>query len=664
MKRFLLFVSLTLATLLAACQQGPSGTPTPTPGVNKPNVVIVTPASNATVQTGSAVQIQSTSVDSEGVVLVELLVDGKTVQNSPTPNGQPQQQFSVIQNWTAGSPGTHTVTVKATNSRLGVGEASITLNVEQQIAQVTNTLVVNPTGVISTATPLAATGTPISPATPSGPATCTLASTFIGDITIPDGTAIAPGGPFVKTWAIQNSGTCFWGGGYNAVLVGGQSLGAPSPQPIPSAGPGDVIHVTINMVAPTAPGRYNSIWQLRASNGVTFGTRFDAVIVVPGAPTPRPPTPVPATPVPPSGCNGTPNIAGFTANPPTINAGQVTTLNWGSVNNANAVYLTTPSGTQGVGTPGSLQVQPSQTTTYTLTAYCNNVPAQRQVTVVVNGGGGGCSGTPFFNGFYANPQTINSGQETTLNWGLVQNASAVFLQFPDRSEGIASPGSRNVRPGTTTTYSLVAYCGNNKATISTTVNVNGGCSGKPQFHGFNASPDTIQRGQSSVLSWGIVTNATSVILETPQGNSGVRTPDQITVRPQGTTKYRLIAYCNQTSDAIGVTITVSNPQPTPIPTRQPDNQVRSIKAEVSGNQQYRISVNYYWNGQGAPARMQVVGINKDGKVVTNTATADVASGAFRNSVLKITVHGNRTVTEFQACIIGRGGELACSSAAP
>lgn len=671
MKQFLFLLSFTLVALVAACQQGPAGTPTPTPGASKPNVVINSPPSNATVQAGDLVQVNSTSVDSEGVVLVELLVDGQTLQNSPTPNNQAQRQFSVIQDWTATTPGTHTITVRATNTRLGIGEASITINVAQKIAQATATLVVNPTAVISTATPLAATGTPqvpSTPPTPSGPATCTLASTFISDVTIPDGTTIAPGGSFVKTWAIRNSGTCSWGGGYSAILVGGQSFGAGSPQPIPAAGPNDIINISINMIAPTTPGAATSVWQLQAANGVAFGTKFDAVINVPGAPTPRPPTPIPPTPIPPSGCNGTPVFTSFTANPQTINAGQVTTLSWGAVNNANSVFLTSPSGTQGVGTPGSLQVQPSTTTVYTLTAYCNNVPAQLQVTVNVQGGGGGCNGTPVFNGFFANPQTINVGQQTSLNWGLVQNASAVFLQLPDRSEGVASPGSRNVKPGVTTTYRLVAYCGNNQASIALTVNVNGGCAGNPNFNGFSANPGAINKGQSSVLSWGIVTNATSVVLKTPQGNSGVGTPGQITVTPQSTTTYTLIAYCNNTQVQTSVTVTVNNPKPptaTPTPTRQPNTQVRSIRSEVSGHQQFRISVNYYWNGQDAPAKMQVVGINKDGRIVTNTSLADVAPGDFRNSVHRLNVNGNRTVTQIQACILGRGGnELACNTAAP
>lgn len=661
MKRILFLLSFALVALATACQQGPAGTPTPTPGTSKPNVVIVSPASNASVATGATVQIQSTSADADGIVLVELIVDGQTLQNSPTPNGQPQPQFSVIQSWTATTVGTHTITVKATNAKLGTGEASITLNVAQQIAQATQTL------VVQTTTPLPQTAVPPTgvPSTPSGPTTCTLASTFINDVTIPDGTTVAPGGSFVKTWAIQNSGTCSWGGGYYAVLVSGQAFGASSPQPIPAAGAGDTINISINMVAPTTPGTASSVWQIQASNGVVFGTKFDAVINVPGAATPKPPpTQIPPTPIP-SGCNGAPVLSTFSANPQTITAGQQTSLNWGLVQNANAVYLTSPSGTQAVGTPGSLVVQPSQTTTYTLTAYCNSTPNQIQVTVVVNGSGGTCNGnnTPVFSGFYANPQTINAGQETTLSWGLVQYATSVYLQLPNKSEGVASPGSRTVKPGGTTTYTLVAYCGNNQASISVTVNVNGGCSGTPNFNGFSANPSTIQKGQSSTLSWGIVTNATSVVLKTPNGNSGVATPGQISVSPQSTTTYTLVAYCYNTSTQASVTITVNNPQPTPTPTVLPEpNQVFNITANWLGNQKYQLAVEYYWNNQDPPAVIEVEGINKDGKIVTNANSPNATPYQRTNTGILVKVNGNRTVVKFHACIVGRSGaQLACKN---
>lgn len=660
MKSIFSILSLAVLLLVTACQLGQSATPTATPGASKPNVVIVAPPSNAAFQVGDEVKVQSTSVDSDGIVLVELLVDGQPVQNSPTPNGQPQSQFSVIQTWTATGLGTHTITVKATNARLVTAEAMITVTVTQKISLATATLVVLPTQPIPTATRLGATATP---SAPPPPLTCTLSSTFISDVTIPDGTVIAPGGTFVKTWAIQNSGTCTWGGGYAALFVDGEALGATSPQPIPAANPGDIINISINMVAPPTPGMHTSVWQLQASNGVPFGTRFDAVIQVPGAPTPRPPTPVPPTNIPPPvGCNGVPVFSSFIANPQTISPGQVATLSWGPVSNASAVYLTSPSGTQGVGTPGSIAVQPSQTTTYTLTAYCGSIPAQLQVTVKVQGGGGTCSGTPIFNGFYASPQTIGAGQQAILNWGLVQNASAVFLQLPNKTEGVVSPGSRTVQPAQTTTYTLVAYCGNNQAAISTTVHVQGGCSGAPKFNGFTANPGTIQKGQSSTLSWGLVTNATSVILQTPDGSSGVATPGQLVVKPNKTTTYTLVAYCKNTSAQQSVTIKVNAPQPTPTPTPQNQTAIRNVQIQKTGKGAWTLTIQYFWNGESAPAKINSVGVGSGGVPTTNVASTGILSGFIKYVVQNLTALGGSKTVNITTCIVGKGNtELACKT---
>lgn len=665
MKRIFTLLVLTALSLAAAACQQQTATPSPSTGASKPNVIIVTPPSNASVQVGEDVKVQSTSADTNGIVLVELIVDGQTLQNSPTPNGAPQQQFSVIQTWTATTPGAHTITVKATNARLGTGDASITINVAQSVALATATRVIGENTPIPVATPIQATSTPGSQPSPtaSGPTTCTLASTFINDVTIPDGTVVAPGSSFVKTWAIQNSGTCNWGGGYNAVLVGGEPFGSGAPIPVSPANPGDVINVSANLIAPTTPGAHNSVWQLQASNGVTFGTKFDVVINIPGAPTARPPTAPPPTNVPPVGCNGTPQFTSFAANPQTINAGQVVTLSWGAVQNASVAYLTSPSGTQGVGTPGSVQVQPSTTTTYTLTAYCNNVPAQIQVTVNVNGGGGGCNGTPNFNGFYANPQTINSGGQTILNWGLVTNASAVYLQLPNKSDGVASPGSRTVSPTQTTTYTLTAYCGNNQVSISTTVNVNGGCSGAPQFHGFTANPSTIQKGQKSTLSWGIVTNATSVVLQTPDGNSGVATPGSIQVSPNNTTTYNLIAYCNSTINQQSVTITVNGPpKPTPTPTPFPgNNKVINITIKSTAANKWQLTIFYYWNGSEPPGRINAAG-TRGNQQVTNTGAADIHSGDTLTTKINLVGVGRGQPNQFWACVVGRSNvELACKT---
>src|SRR5437868_1164412 len=121
MKRIFFFLLLTALSITAAACQQQTPTPTPSAGATKPNVIIVAPPSNASVAVGDEVKVQSTSADTDGIVLVELIVDGQTLQNSPTPNGSPQQQFSVIQTWTATTPGAHTITVKATNARRGTG---------------------------------------------------------------------------------------------------------------------------------------------------------------------------------------------------------------------------------------------------------------------------------------------------------------------------------------------------------------------------------------------------------------------------------------------------------------------------------------------------------------------------------------------------------------
>jgi hypothetical protein len=66
--------------------------------------------------------------------------------------------------------------------------------------QPTNTVVVIPSATLTIPTK----------AVPPTPA-CDQAQ-FIKDVTIPDGTVIAPGTSFKKTWRLKNIGTCTWSG--------------------------------------------------------------------------------------------------------------------------------------------------------------------------------------------------------------------------------------------------------------------------------------------------------------------------------------------------------------------------------------------------------------------------------------------------------------------
>jgi hypothetical protein len=132
-------------------------------------------------------------------------------------------------------------------------------------------------------TPIASpTETPLSG---TGPGGCVLKEQFVADVTIPDNTVIAPGAAFVKTWRIGNTGTCNWDATYQLVFADGNQLSGPAAVPINFVAPAATLEISINLVAPTAPGTYTGRWRLKASNGVIFGG-VTVVIVVPATPTP------------------------------------------------------------------------------------------------------------------------------------------------------------------------------------------------------------------------------------------------------------------------------------------------------------------------------------------------------------------------------------------
>lgn len=134
----------------------------------------------------------------------------------------------------------------------------------------------------------APTNTPTSTPTPivgNGPGGCVLRATYIADVTIPDGTVLAPNAPFVKTWRIRNDGTCTWEAGYQLVYADGNQMSGPAAVNIPSASPNQTIDVSVNLAAPGTSGDYTGRWRLRATNNAIFGG-FTVVIRVVGTPTP------------------------------------------------------------------------------------------------------------------------------------------------------------------------------------------------------------------------------------------------------------------------------------------------------------------------------------------------------------------------------------------
>ncbi|MBI4786305.1 MAG: hypothetical protein HY782_04585 [Chloroflexi bacterium] len=356
--RILRLVPLLAALWLvaAACTAAPAG---------KPTVIINSPASNSQFRGGEDVAIESTSTDAAGITRVELLVDGAVVRTDTPPS--PQQSYSVIQTWKS-TPGSHTISVRAFSAANIAGDPAAIL-----VAVLAPTPAAAPTAAATSTpnpTPTTAAAAPTATSAPSG--ACTTNSTFVTDVTVPDGTALAPGQTFNKIWRVRNSGTCAWGSGYQFVFTGGQAMNATTVVAVPNTAAGATADLLVPMAAPTTAGLHTGFWQLRSPTGALFGVRVFVTVRVLA---PAPPAP--------SGCLGMPQIqGGFSASPTTITAGQSATLSWGFVVGAQSAEI--DNGIGGVQTPGSTTVSPTTTTTYTMTARCEDRVTTAQVTITVN----------------------------------------------------------------------------------------------------------------------------------------------------------------------------------------------------------------------------------------------------------------------------------------
>jgi hypothetical protein len=121
------------------------------------------------------------------------------------------------------------------------------------------------------------------------------------DVSIPPGTRMQPGEAFVKTWRVQNTGTCTWTSQYSLVFASGEPMTSQSQVAwsgeIPSGG---TLEVSIDMTAPSSPGEHQSAWLLRSPTGETFGlggnvntplvARIEVAAAATATPTVTPPT--------------------------------------------------------------------------------------------------------------------------------------------------------------------------------------------------------------------------------------------------------------------------------------------------------------------------------------------------------------------------------------
>jgi hypothetical protein len=92
---------------------------------------------------------------------------------------------------------------------------------------------------------------------------------FIDDVTIEDNSVVKANADFIKTWRLQNTGTCTWDSTYKLVFNRGEQMNGPSPAdvisiPVP---PGGTVDLSVTMKAPAQNGTHLGIWQLFDRNG-------------------------------------------------------------------------------------------------------------------------------------------------------------------------------------------------------------------------------------------------------------------------------------------------------------------------------------------------------------------------------------------------------------
>jgi hypothetical protein len=147
-------------------------------------------------------------------------------------------------------------------------QAMVTQTVAAQTQYAPTSTPVSPTAIPPTSTPLP-TNTPLPTATTVS--YCDWLS-FVKDVTVPDGSTLAPGETFTKTWRLKNRGTCTWTPDYMLVFTSGAQMGGTTAVRLPGyVSPGQTVDVSVTLTSPDEIGKHTGYWMLRNPSGALFG---------------------------------------------------------------------------------------------------------------------------------------------------------------------------------------------------------------------------------------------------------------------------------------------------------------------------------------------------------------------------------------------------------
>ncbi|GAP21157.1 NBR1-Ig-like domain-containing protein [Leptolinea tardivitalis] len=194
-------------------------------------------------------------------LLVAILLTSCTAQESTPDSMDVQNQINAAVAQTLSALTTKVAEVQKTDEAKPTATTAPTATQENTVA---------PTAAAQPAAQAAA----VKPTNTLAPGKCTDYASYVGDITIPDGTMVPPGTQFVKTWAVRNAGSCTWTSDYSLVWIGANQMSAPNRVPLTTENilPGQTAHVSVTLTAPQEIGSHVfSQWKLMNKNGQVFG---------------------------------------------------------------------------------------------------------------------------------------------------------------------------------------------------------------------------------------------------------------------------------------------------------------------------------------------------------------------------------------------------------
>jgi hypothetical protein len=328
------------------------------------------------------------------------------------------------------------------------------------------------------------------------------------------------------------------------------------------------------------------------------------------------------------------------ATPTSVASGQPVTLSWSSTEATSCSASGGWTGSRALS--GSETVNPTATSTYTLTCSGLGGSANQSVTVTVV--------PPPSVALSATPLSLAAGQNSTLTWSSTNASSCTASGGWTGTRGVA--GTEVVSPSATTSYTLT--CTGTGGTSAQTVTV--AVVPAPTLT-LSANPTSLATGQSSTLSWS-TTNASSCTASGGwSGSKSVSGNQAVTV--SATTTYSLA--CTGTGGTVSRSVTVTVvAAPTLVMAINPTSVPRGSSANLtwSSTDATTCTASGGWSGnRSLSGNIQV------SPSTTTTYTLECAGvGGTRSSSVTLTVEIPAPTISFSVnpATIGSGGTATLS----